>query len=444
MGRLTPRAVALEALSACERQGAWSDGYLKNAIRSAGLDGRDAALATRICYGVLQNRMLCDFWIARFSSVPLKKLEEKVVQCLRVGMYQMAFLDKVPHSAAVDESVKLARAYSKNPRSPGLVNGILRSFSRQVDQLPQPEGDELERLSIRYSHPKWLVEELDRALEGKGLEALLQAHNGEPELQGQVNPLKAAPEQVREELERQGVTAQPHPWLPGCLLLSGTGDLEQLPAFREGRLTIQDPAAKLAVLAAELRPGMRVLDACAAPGGKTFAMAMAMEDRGEVISCDIHPHKLKLIEDGAARLGIHIVKTGVADGKCYQEAWEDGFDLVLADVPCSGLGVIRKKPDIRYKDPKPLAGLPTVQRAILDNVSRYVKPGGTLVYATCTVLRRENEAVVEEFLREHPGFEDMAFSLPGPAGRVDSGRITLWPHIHGTDGFFIAKLRRKA
>ena len=442
MGKITAREAALQTLSACEKQGAWSDGFLKHAVRAAGLDSRDAALAARICYGVLQNRMLCDFWISRFSSVPVGRLEEKVIQCLRIGMYQMAFLDKIPHSAAVDESVKLARAYSRNPRSPGLVNGILRSFSRQIDRLPQPEGDEVSRLSVIYSHPVWLVEELRRALPGGGVEDLLAAHNAQPPLHAQVNPLKGQAEQVLRELTEQGVEARPHPWLSGCLLLSGTGDLERLPAFEQGRITVQDAAARLAVLAAAPEPGMRVLDACAAPGGKTFSMAMDMENRGEIHSCDIHPHKLELIESGARRLGIGIVQPHVADGRAFQPQWENGFDLVLADVPCSGLGVIRKKPDIRYKDPEPLTRLPAVQQAIADNVSRYVRPGGVLVYATCTVLRRENEEVVGRFLREHPDFRPEPFTLPGPAGRAERGMLTLWPHIHGTDGFFIARLRR--
>ena len=443
MEQLSARAVALQALSACERQNAWSDGYLKNAIRTAGLDARDAALATRICYGVLQNRMLCDFWISQFSSVPVKKMEEKIVQCIRMGMYQMAFLDKVPHSAAVNESVNLAKAYSKNQKAAGLVNGVLRSFSRAASALPMPQGEELERLSVQYSHPLWLVEELNRALGGVGLEQLLQAHNSEPQIQGQVNPLRAETDRVREELEEQGVSVTPHPWLPGCLLLSGTGDLEQLPAFREGRITIQDAAAKLCALAADAKPGMRVLDACAAPGGKTFALAMEMKNRGEIMACDIHPHKLKLIEDGAARLGIDVVRTQVADGRVTAPGWENKFDVVLADVPCSGLGVIRKKPDIRYKAPEPLAGLPAVQASILEHVSRYVKPGGTLVYATCTVLSRENEDVVRSFLQGHPEFRPEELSFPSAFGiRSRDGMITLWPHLHGTDGFFIARMKR--
>ena len=216
----------------------------------------------------------------------------------------------------------------------------------------------------------------------------------------------------------------------------------RLAAFQEGRFYIQDAGARLAVLAAGPEPGTRVLDACAAPGGKSFAAAIAMEDRGEVLSCDIHPHKKKLIEAGAKRLGLTCVQAGVLDARSRKPGYENAFDLVMADVPCSGLGIIRKKPDIRYKDPAPLEGLPAVQRAILDNVSAYVRPGGVLLYCTCTLLPRENGEVVDAFLDAHPDFQPEAFSLPAPIGPVEGGRLTLWPHIHGTDGFYIAKLRR--
>ena len=194
--------------------------------------------------------------------------------------------------------------------------------------------------------------------------------------------------------------------------------------------------------AADPRPGMRVLDACAAPGGKSFAAAIAMGDRGEVVSCDIHPHKEKLIQAGAARLGLTCIRTEVLDGKSCKEEFLDSFDLVIADVPCSGLGIIRKKPDIRYKDPKPLENLPSVQAAILDNVSRYVRPGGVLLYATCTLLERENEGVVRGFLDRCKDFTPERFQLPGGFEDAETGMVTCWPHRHDTDGFFFAKLRR--
>ena len=438
------REVALLTLTACEKQGAWSDLALKKNIRAAGLDSRDAALAARLCFGVQQNRMLLDFYLSKFSTVKLERMEHKVLGALRLGAYQIALLDKIPPSAAVNESVELARRHSRNPRSPGLVNGILRTVARNADHLPLiEEKDPAAYLSLRYSHPLWLVEAFLSALGPEGAEALLAADNGRPLTAAQVDTRRFSTEQVAKDLLAQGVEAQPHPWLPDCLLLQGTGDLEALPPFQAGAFYIQDPAARLAVLAAAPAPGMRVLDACAAPGGKSFACAIAMDDRGEVLSCDIHPHKKALIDAGARRLGLGCIRSAVQDAKARREEWVGSFDLVLADVPCSGLGIIRKKPDIRYKDPAPLAGLPAVQGAILDNVSSYVRPGGVLLYSTCTLLEGENGGVVDRFLAAHPEFAPEPFALPGPAGEAPEGRLTLWPHLHDTDGFFIAKLRRR-
>ncbi len=435
------RSVALQALVACQRQGAWSDGILRNLLRSAGLDRRDAALASRICYGVQQNRLLLDFWIDSLSSVKTPKLESEILNCLRVGMYQIAFLDKVPDSAAVNTAVELAKTAGKNRRAAGLVNGVLRAFVRQKGNLPQPKGKQ--RLSIQYSHPQWLVDLLVQELGEAGAEACLAANNAEPPTCIQVNPLKADVAGVLEALEQVEAQVQPHPWLEGCLLATHTGNLEQLPSFQQGAWFVQDAAARLAVLACAPQPGERILDVCAAPGGKSFSSAMQMNNQGSITACDIHPHKEALLQQGANRLGISILTTRVQDGKQFVPEWEAAFDRLIVDVPCSGLGIIRKKPDIRYKDPRQLEGLPRVQRAILHNVCRYVRPGGVLLYATCTILRAENQDVVEDFLREHPDFEAEPLTLPGPVGQLPQGMVTLWPHIHGTDGFFLARLRRK-
>lgn len=436
--RSTARDVALRALVACERQGAWSDGFLKKEIGNAGLDGRDAALATRLCFGVQQNRMLLDFWLSNLSKIPLAKMEPAVRSILRLGAYQILFLDRVPDHAAVNQAVEQARKNSRNPRSAGLVNGILRSLIRQKSELPQPPD-----LSTRYSHPQWLVEAFSRRLPPEEVEDLLRADNSEPPTCIQINTCKVGTPVIIEALRQEGMTVSPHPWLPDCLLLQGTGNLEQSAAFQRGWFYVQDAAAKLAVLAADPRPGMEVLDACAAPGGKSFAAAIAMGNQGRVISCDIHPHKQILLQRGAERLGFPIIQPEVLDGKDCKEDFLNRFDLVIADVPCSGLGIIRKKPDIRYKDPEPLAGLPKVQSAILENVSRYVRPGGVLLYATCTLLERENEEIVAAFLEKRKDFTLEKFQLPGPFGLCADGMLTCWPHRHGTDGFFFAKLRRR-
>ena len=278
-----PRDTALTCLLAGERQGAWSDGYLRNAIRRDGLFGRDAALCTQLTFGVIQNQLLLDWHIARLSSVPLSKLEAAVRNCLRLGLYQMLCLSRIPVHAAVNESVALAKGHSRNPRSGGLVNAVLRAFDREgAEGHPQPK-----ELSIQYSHPDWLVQTFSDLLSREELRAFLAANNTQPPTQAQVNGLKTTLEALREELEQAGLTARPHPWLEGCLELEGTGNLEELPAFQGGKFYIQDAAARLAVLAAGLEPGMAVLDTCAAPGGKSFAAALSMEGRGKILSCKL-------------------------------------------------------------------------------------------------------------------------------------------------------------
>lgn len=434
------RETAVLTLAACEKQGAWSDGHLKHTIRAQGLDRRDAALCTRLCYGVLQNRLLLDWRLGRLCSMRLDKLDIRILCDLRVAAYQLLFLDKIPPSAAVNEAVELARRHSRNPRAAGLVNGVLRSLLREEE--PEVRGrDEAETLSIRHSHPRWLVEEFAALLGLEGAEALLRADNDQPPTTAQVNTWKTTPEKLADGLREAGAEVKPHPWLPGCLLLTGAGDLERLDAFCRGEFYVQDAASRLAVMAANPQPGQRMLDCCAAPGGKSFAAAIAMGNRGELVSCDIHPHKIKLLEAGRDRLGLSIIRPTLQNAAQAREDWVEGFDLVLTDVPCSGLGIIRKKPDIRYKDPEPLKGLPGVQRAILDNCARYVRPGGALVYSTCTLLRRENDEIVDGFLAAHSDFSAEPFELPHMGAQP--GRVTFWPHIHGTDGFFTAKLRRK-
>lgn len=437
------REAALLTLNTCQRQGGWSDGALKKQLAAGGLEGREAALATQLCFGVVQNQLLLDFYLSKFSNIPLRRMESKVVQALRLGLYQMLFLSRIPQSAAVNSSVELTRTHCKNPRAPGMVNAILRSLQRNLNQLPTiPQNDPAEYLSILYSHPVWLVEELLPLLGSEGTAEYLQANNSQPPITAMVNTTRATTQQVAQLLAEPGVEVTSHPWLKGCLILNKTGNLERLDAYQQGLFYVQDPASRLMALASGAAPGMRVLDVCAAPGGKSFAAAIQMENQGEVISSDLHPHKKKLIQAGADRLGLSIIKPMTADGKVRREEWVSAFDLVLVDAPCSGLGVIRKKPDIRYKDPEPLADLPKVQEAILENAAGYVKPGGVLMYSTCTILPRENGEIVAAFLKKHPEFVREAFTLPGPAGEVSEGEITLWPQVHQTDGFFICKLRK--
>ena len=364
------REVALLTLNTCQRQGGWSDGTLKKQLAAAGLDSRDAALATRLCFGVLQNQLLLDFYLSKFSNIPLKRMEGKVLQALRLGAYQMLFMDKIPHSAAVNSSVEMTRTHCKNPRAVGMVNGILRSLERSRENLPViPQNGTVSYFSVLYSHPEWLVKEYTNALGEEEAAQLLAANNRQPDTTVMVNTTKTTAEELKIKLVEAGAQAEEHPWLDNCLYLTKTGDLEKQEAFRDGLFYVQDPASRLAIMTSGVEPGMRMLDCCAAPGGKSFAAAIAMENRGEVISCDLHPHKKKLIQAGADRLGLSIVAPKTADGKQFKPEWENAFDVVLVDAPCSGLGVIRKKPDIRYKDPEPLAELPSIQLDILTNAA---------------------------------------------------------------------------
>ncbi len=429
---MTGRDAALRALLACRKSGAWSDGALKELLR--GMERREAALASRLCYGVLQNRMLLDWQLARFTR--LEKLQPAVHEILRLALYQLTLTDKIPVSAAVNEAVEQAKRFA-NPQAARLVNAVLRNALR-AQPLPQPES-----LSVKYSHPQELTELFLDQFGPETTETLLKSHNEAPQTVLQINRLRTTTQEVMKALLGANVECSVHPWLPDCLTVRGTGSLEQLAAFEQGLLYVQDAAARLAVEAAGLEPDMRVLDCCAAPGGKSFAAAIAMQNRGSITSCDIHPHKLQLIERGAARLGISILQTRLQDASKPVPEWENAMDAVLADVPCSGLGVIRKKPDIRYKNLAQTERLPEIQLAILRQQAHYVKPGGVLLYSTCTILKRENEDVVQAFLRDDPQFSAETVHFPQNSGIPDGAMTTLLPCTHGTDGFFICKLRRK-
>ena len=272
---------------------------------------------------------------------------------------------------------------------------------------------------------------------------MLSANNAMPLTVVQVNTLKITAEALAERLAQEDVQAQSHGWMTDCLVLSGTGNLEKLPSFQEGLFYVQDAAAKLSVLCAQIPENSRVLDCCAAPGGKSFAAAMALDGQGSITSCDIHPHKIGLIQNGAQRLGLSNIEAVHHDATAFGKKWEEKMDVVLADVPCSGYGIIRKKPDIRYKDPKTMEDLPQLQLQILCNQARYVKPGGTLLYSTCTLLRRENEDVVKAFLQQREDFYTEPLALPDAFPENTDGMLTLVPGEYDTDGFFICRLRRK-
>ena len=439
---MSARKTALDALIACRKQAAWSNGILKDYIARDRLDRRDAALATRLCYGVLQNRSMLDFFLAQLLTGKVKDLHPVVRDILHLGLYQIYELDKIPDSAAVNESVSMTKKYCRWQRSaPGLVNAVLRNAIRTKGELKQPKT-----LEERYSHPQKLIDLLRDYVGEEKLEPMLAANNGTPRTVVQVNTLRITTAGLLEELEREGVPARRHDWMPDCLILGGTGSLDQLKAFQNGLFYIQDAAAKLSVMCAEIPKGehVRVLDCCAAPGGKTFAAAIAMGNQGKVRSADIHRHKTTLIQKGADRLGLTNVMVREQDATDNHPSWFEKMDVVLADVPCSGYGIIRKKPDIRYKDPEEMERLPELQLKILYEQAEYVKPGGVLLYSTCTLLRRENEDVVEAFLKHRKDFVLEPLNLPAVFPKNETGMLTLIPGEYDTDGFFICRMRRKA
>lgn len=428
------RTTALRALIACRTAKAWSDAVLRDYMVQAKLSQKDAGLCTTLCYGVLQNQALLDYYIDQFLT-GRKRLPPALRDILRLAVYQIMFLDRVPDSAAVNEAVKQAKRHF-GPREGNLTNAVLRSLLRQKDTLEPPHD-----YAIRYSHPSDLVDLMKQSV-GKNLERILMADNSQPLTCVQVNPLKTAAERLEEIWETEGVSYTPHSWLKDCYLLKNTGDLETLDSFCQGLFQVQDAAARLSVSVLELKPGMRVLDLCAAPGGKSMAAAMVMENQGEIISCDIHGGKLPQIQRAAERMGVSIVTTMENDGTILREEFREAFDAVIADVPCSGLGVIRKKPDIRYKDISSMETLPAIQQKILQNAAAYVKPGGQLLYSTCTILKRENEAVVEAFLQQNPTFRGTALSLPEALSEQTPGMLSLYQGIHDCDGFFLCRMRK--
>ena len=434
---ISAREAAVTALGAYRRSGAWSDAYLNGVFKKENMDTRDKALATRLSCGVLQNLSLIDYRLGLYVKGGLSKLQPNVLDILRVSAYQIMFMDKIPHSAAVNEGVALAKKLA-NKAASGLVNAVLRRIAENVGKYPEPKEP-----WVRYSHTEEWYKYFSALIGEEKTVKLMAADNEETDITLRANPLRCTPDELIKELEAEGVSAQRHPWLDGCVVISGAGSPGELKAFRDGLAMVQDAAAAMAVLAAAPEKGEDVLDACSAPGGKSFLAAMLMGNEGSILSCDLHPNKLKRIDEGTERLHIDIISTAPADGSQFNPALKERFDLVIADVPCSGMGVVRKKPEIRYKSFEDIAQLPKIQYNILMNLAGYVKPGGRLVYSTCTLVREENEAVTEKFLSENGDFSREGFTLPEPVGEVGSGEITFWPFEHGTDGFYICRMRKK-
>ncbi len=419
------RLVAVKALMSVNVEDGYSNIVLDNAVKSAQLSAADAALVTRLFYGTLDRKLTLDY-IIKAASARSGKTPDFVREVLRVSVYQLVYMDKIPPHAAVNEAVKIIKK-SKFSFAAGFVNAVLRSIIREVPQFPQ--DDSVSSLSIRYSCNEWIIE---RFIADYGVDTavkILESALLQPKTYLRVNPLKTDLPSLADEL---GLSLSDTP--NGALSLAASGDLTRTKAYDDGKFHVQDLACQRCCEALEAECGMRVLDCCSAPGGKAFTIAEIMQDSGEVVACDIHSHRVKLVSNGAERLGLRSVCAVENDATVYNPSLGE-FDRVLCDVPCSGLGVIRRKPDIKYKSDDGIAALPTLQYEILANNARYLKRGGLLVYSTCTLQKAENEAVIERFLNEHTEFEPYPFS--------DGGYYkTLMPY-EDTDGFFYARIRRK-
>ncbi len=429
------RRVALSVLDKIESLGQYSNIALDTAIERSGAIGQDKALLTTLVYGVIERKITLDHQINSMASLPPSKIEGTVRNALRMGLYQLAFLDKIPDHAAINESVDLV-----SKRSKGFVNAILRGFIREGRKISlPPEDDGARYLSIKYSVAEEICRRFCDAFGKAKAEDILSALNEQPEITLRVNTLKTSREELLKSFEARGISAYKTEYSPYGIRLKTKISYSDIPGEGDGLWFVQDEASQLASLALSAENGENVIDACACPGGKSFSVAMCMENEGDLRAFDLHENKLSLIKKGAERLSIDIIKTEARDGRCFDEALSEWADKILLDVPCSGLGVMAKKPDIRYKDMKDAARLPEIQLSIAKNCFRYLKKGGIMVYSTCTLLPEENEENVKKLLSELVGIE----LIPFETGNIRSnGMLTLFPDEYGCDGFFIAKLRK--
>ena len=434
-----PREAAAAILREAER-GLPADRLLERERR--GLDGRDGAFLLELVAGVLRNRARIDWLLDRCSAKPVSTTDDWTRNILRLAAYQLLFLDRVPASAAVNTATEMAKARGKKP---GYVNGLLRALDRQRESLPLPSSpDPVERLALLYSHPVWLVRRWSGRFGPAQTEELLRSNNRDAPLVIRTNTLKGTRDELLALLASQGAEARPARCSPaGIELLAGPG-ITVLPAYRDGRFLVQDEAAQLVGLLLGPQPGERVLDACAAPGGKATHLAELMGNRGEVVALELDEKRIARIRENCDRLGITIVRAVTGDAAQYRD---DGFDRVLIDAPCSGLGVLRRHPDGRWtKTEESIRDRATLQAKILANCATLVRPGGVLVYATCTTEPEENEEIVNDFLAKHPAFtlDDPLPHLPPSAAKlVGAGRFfRTFPDEPSMDGFFAARIQR--
>ena len=428
---MDPRQIAATALLEMEREGSYSNLVLEPYFEREKLSPRDRAAATALFYGVLERRITLDWALSGYSRTPIPRLEPEVRAALRLGAWQLLYSPGTPAHAAVSESVQLVKKLGKS-RAAGLVNGILRAMVRSGCSCPTPK-DRLTALSVEYSVPAPLIQRWRRAYGHQTALEILEGTQGPAPTFVRVNTVRSDLPTLQKRLEGEGVQTRQVPGVEDALELVGPGRFAQLPSFREGLFHVQDISSQLCAAALDPKPGMAVLDLCAAPGGKSFTIAQRMENKGRVLARDLHPGRLALVEEGASRLGLSIIETAPGDAQVPDPRLAGQFDRVLCDVVCSGLGTLRRKPEIRYKPLESLDGLPQIQYNILENSFQYLRAGGRLVYSTCTLDPAENEEVVGRLLENHPEIIAAA-----PPRTLIHGRDGL-----DCDGFFIAVLVRK-
>ena len=419
---VNPRKLAVAILLKIERDSAYSNITLASHFKDADLTAQDKALVSALVYGVLDRKITLDFVLSRFMKTPLKKTAPFTLAVLRTALYQVMYMDKIPQSAAVNEAVKLVKSSREN-RNAGFVNAVLRQVLRTEQLLPV--GDSVKDLSIRFSCPEWIVEGFVNDYGKENAVALLEESLKAPPVTLRVNTLKTDTEALKAELENIGVSAGKGE-CENSLVLEKGFDVAECDLYRKGFFHVQDIASQKAVAVLAPKKGERVLDMCAAPGGKSFTMAELMQNTGELISCDLYEARVGLIADSAKRLGINIIKATLSDASAYNPELGE-FDCILCDVPCSGLGVLRRKPDIKYKPQSDFKDLENLQYSILCNAVKYLKSGGRILYSTCTLRRAENENLVFCFQKEYNGFRK-------------EFEHTFMPHTDGTDGFYCALL----
>ncbi len=442
------RRLAVEALTRVQQESSYSSAVLDSILNKYGdeIPQPDQALLSRLYYGVLERLLTLDYIIETHSKIKLKKMHPVVVQILRLGCYQLIFMDKIPAPAAVFESVKLAKKMNQE-RASGFINAVLRSVDRDRGSLFDSLPGGIQGLSIRTSCPEELLKMWEKSYGMEYAEKIALSANQPPPVTIRVNTLKLTTEEFEDILDKAGIPYSRHSFLPACYNIDDIYRLKRVAEIPKNCYYHQDAASQICCKALDPRPGERIADVCSAPGGKSITSAQYMGNKGEILAFDIHPFKRDIIEERTKSMGVSIVRADVRDASspCPDELAEK-FDRVLCDVPCSGLGVIRRKPEIRYKPLESFAGLPGLQYEILHQSSRMVRPGGVLQYSTCTLNVEENEGVVERFLNEHPEFSPRILPLKecfNRSGTKPSHQITLFPHLFDTDGFYIASFVKK-